>query len=70
MPKYSVTVEEKILSSYEVEAPDLLTAHYRVLTGAANNTRIILPPYSDKNIVDSGLAPEYDPVSHVELEDY
>lgn len=70
MPKYSITVEERILSSYEVEAPDLLTARYLILTGAANDTRIILPPYSEKNFVDERLAPEYDPSLHVDLEDY
>lgn len=70
MPKYSVTVEEKILVNYEVEAPDLLTARYLILTGACNDTRIILPGGVEKNFVDEHLAPEYDPSLHVNLEDY
>lgn len=69
MPKYSIVVEEKILSSYEVEAPDLLTARYLILTGAADDTRIILPPYGDKNFVDERLAPEYDAPVNIDLED-
>lgn len=70
MPKYSVTVEEKILVNYEVEAPDLLTARYLILTGACNDNRIVLPWGSDKNFVDEQIAPEYDPTLHVDLEDY
>ena len=66
MPKYSITVEEKVLVSYEVEAPDLLTARFRILNGDCEDTRIILPWGSDKNFVDEQLAPEYDSVVSVE----
>lgn len=69
MPKYIITVEDRFLSSYEVEAPDLLTARFKILTGACENSRLALQNGHDRNFVDEQLAPEYDPSLHVDLED-